>query len=326
MCVAGRIDMGDRDRERYQSHYDRNDRNEGRYGNRDENQYPRGSRDWDRDDYWQSQDRQRNQSFRDYNERGYTGSQHAQDRDYGQRGYAGSQYPQERDFSSGYTGYGSQRFPGTFGSSEDRRYERDSDRTRFGRDYGSNFGRDYGGNFGRDEGSNFGSNYGDRYYGGSDWNRNLSQQRYGHGREGGYRGEHREHGESWGQQLRDAGQQMVRKVKRAFRGPKGYKRSDDRIREDVNDRLAQQDQLDPSEIEVSVVNAEVTLTGTVDARYEKFLAEEIADDVSGVNEVHNQLRVRRAQSTTPGQTTETTTTLGAQAATEASRNRNARAQ
>jgi len=321
--------MGDRDRERYQPYYDRNDQNEGRYGNRDEDQSQRSARDWDRDDYWKSQDRPRSQSFRDYDPRGHTGSPYAQDRDYGQRNYGGSQYPQERDFSSGYSGSSSQRFSGTFGTNEDRRYERDSDRTRFGRDYGSNLGRDYGGNFGRDYNSNFGSNYGERNYGGSDWNRNLSQPRFGQSNwshEGGYRGEQRDRDESWGQQLKDAGQQMVRKVKRAFRGPKGYKRSDERIREDVNDRLAQQDQLDPSEIEVSVANAEVTLTGTVDSRHEKFIAEEIADDVSGVNEVHNQLRVRRAQSAMTGQSTESSTTLGAQSATEASRNRNARAQ
>jgi hypothetical protein len=125
-----------------------------------------------------------------------------------------------------------------------------------------------------------------------------------------------------GQQLREAGQRAVRSVKRAFRGPKGYKRSDERIREDVNDRLSQQDDLDPTEIEVMVSNSEVTLTGSVQSRQEKFLAEEIADDVSGVTEVHNQLRVRRQQ-TAPSTTT--TEPAGAQPLTEAARNRNARA-
>lgn len=134
-----------------------------------------------------------------------------------------------------------------------------------------------------------------------------------------YRGSQRGRSdESFGQQLRDAGHQIARKVKRAFRGPKGYKRSDDRIREDVNDRLSQQDDFDPTEIEVSVANAEVTLTGTVASRHEKFLAEEIADDVSGVTEVHNQLRVRRES----GTTTTSTQQVGG---SEAARTRNARA-
>ena len=108
----------------------------------------------------------------------------------------------------------------------------------------------------------------------------------------------RSHGR-FGQQLREAGQSIARKVKRVFRGPKGYKRSDERIREDVNDHLSQQDHFDPSDIEVSVANGEVTLSGYVQSRHEKFLAEEIADDVSGVTEVHNQIRVRREQ-TAPG--------------------------
>jgi osmotically-inducible protein OsmY len=315
--------MGDRDRDRYQPYYDRNDRSEGRYGNRDESQYQRSSRDFDRDDSWQSQDRQRNQNFRDADERGYTGSSYAQDRDYGRRGYAGSQYPQERDFNAGYIGYESQRFPGTFGSNEDQRFGRAYEPPRFGRDYGAS---DWNRND-RDR-PRFGREYGERSHGGSDWNRNLSQERYGQSNWGNepYRGEQRGRDESWTQQLREAGQQVVRKVKRAFRGPKGYKRSDERIREDVNDRLAQQDHLDPSEIEVTVSNAEVTLIGLVESRHDKFLAEEIADDVSGVIDVHNQLRVRRTQAATTGQTSETSTTLGAQPANEASRNRNARAQ
>lgn len=103
--------------------------------------------------------------------------------------------------------------------------------------------------------------------------------------------------ETIGQQLRHASHQVVNRVKRAFRGPKGYKRSDERILEDVNERFASQDRLDPSEIEVRVSGGEVTLTGTVHSRWDKFAAEELADDVSGVEEVHNQLRVRRADGT-----------------------------
>jgi osmotically-inducible protein OsmY len=52
-------------------------------------------------------------------------------------------------------------------------------------------------------------------------------------------------------------------------------------------------EVDPSEIEVSVSNGEVTLTGTVETRQMKFIAEETADDVPGVHDVHNQLRVQR---------------------------------
>jgi len=76
-------------------------------------------------------------------------------------------------------------------------------------------------------------------------------------------------------------------------GPKGYERSDDRIREDVCDRLMQDPEIDASELVVGVQAGEVTLDGTVDSKDAKRLAEDVAEDVSGVREVHNRLRVDR---------------------------------
>jgi flavin-binding protein dodecin len=84
-----------------------------------------------------------------------------------------------------------------------------------------------------------------------------------------------------------------RQAERPFRGPKGYKRSDERIREDVCDRLAHADELDPSEIEVSVSNGEVTLIGSVPFRGMKYAVEQHVEEVRGVSDVNNQLRVRR---------------------------------
>ena len=76
------------------------------------------------------------------------------------------------------------------------------------------------------------------------------------------------------------------------RGPKGYTRSSERIREDVSDRLTDDPHLDASEIEVSVTGTEVTLDGTVDSRAAKRRAEDWAEDVTGVTHVQNNLRVR----------------------------------
>jgi hypothetical protein len=78
----------------------------------------------------------------------------------------------------------------------------------------------------------------------------------------------------------------------AGRGPKGYRRSDERIREDVCDLMVAHPDLDASDIEVEVKDSEVILSGTVDDRWSKRLAEDLADDVSGVRDVHNRLRVR----------------------------------
>ncbi|HEX2552960.1 MAG TPA: BON domain-containing protein [Microvirga sp.] len=78
------------------------------------------------------------------------------------------------------------------------------------------------------------------------------------------------------------------------RGPKGYTRSDERIREDVCERLTHDAYVDASDIEISVANREVTLSGFVDSREAKRRAEDIADHVSGVAHVQNNLRVRQA--------------------------------
>jgi osmotically-inducible protein OsmY len=75
------------------------------------------------------------------------------------------------------------------------------------------------------------------------------------------------------------------------RGPRNYTRSDERIREDVNDRLTDYPYIDASEIEVEVSAGNVVLSGTVDSRYDKRIAEDIADDISGVKNVENRLRV-----------------------------------
>ena len=77
------------------------------------------------------------------------------------------------------------------------------------------------------------------------------------------------------------------------RGPKGYQRSDERILEDVNDRLTDDPHIDASEIDVSVSNREVTLNGTVNSRFEKRHAEDLAESVSGVGHVQNNLRVQQ---------------------------------
>lgn len=76
-------------------------------------------------------------------------------------------------------------------------------------------------------------------------------------------------------------------------GPKGYRRSDERIKEDVNDCLSD-GSIDASEITVNVQNGEVTLTGTVENRQMKIQAEYMAERCSGVRDVVNQLRVNRA--------------------------------
>ena len=79
----------------------------------------------------------------------------------------------------------------------------------------------------------------------------------------------------------------------AGKGPKGYRRSDERIREAVSERLTRHGDLDASEIEVAVKDGEVTFEGSVPDRESKRLAEDLTQDLPGVREVHNRLRVER---------------------------------
>jgi hypothetical protein len=77
----------------------------------------------------------------------------------------------------------------------------------------------------------------------------------------------------------------------AGRGPKGYRRSDERIHEDICERLTEHPSIDASDIEVSVHDGDVTLAGRVESRAIKHLTESMTETVSGVKEVHNHLRV-----------------------------------
>ena len=86
----------------------------------------------------------------------------------------------------------------------------------------------------------------------------------------------------------------------AGRGPKGYQRGDDRIREDICETFTRSDELDASDIEIRVEKGDITLTGTVDSREAKRLAEDLAERCSGVKEVHNQLRISRSQQSGQG--------------------------
>jgi osmotically-inducible protein OsmY len=109
-----------------------------------------------------------------------------------------------------------------------------------------------------------------------------------------------------------AGWEAGRRGQFMGRGPKGYQRSDARITEDVCDRLADDPYIDASNMEVAVNKGEVTLSGTVSDRDDKRRAEDLIDDISGVREVHNQLRVVRWEES--GET-RGTTTAGAAGAT-----------
>ena len=88
------------------------------------------------------------------------------------------------------------------------------------------------------------------------------------------------------------------------RGPKDYRRSDDRIREEVCDRLTDDPRVDASEVTIRVEEGEVILAGSVPGRDQKRRAEECVERITGVREVINQLRVSRSDMSSPQSTSQ----------------------
>lgn len=119
---------------------------------------------------------------------------------------------------------------------------------------------------------------------GQDWNWTHGYDRLG--------------GRGWRQGLDDA---MRRAGQYAGVGPRNWRRQDARIEEDINERLTDHPMLDATDIEISVADGEVTMKGFTDSRHAKRLAEEIVESVSGVMEIHNELRVQpKSWDETPG--------------------------
>jgi hypothetical protein len=76
------------------------------------------------------------------------------------------------------------------------------------------------------------------------------------------------------------------------RGPKGWQRSDESILERVNETLEQHPDIDATEIEVTIAKGEIVLRGTVDDRRAKRLAEDAIENLPGVKDVRNEIRVQ----------------------------------
>jgi osmotically-inducible protein OsmY len=227
----------------------------------------------------------------------------------GQSGYQGAGY--QGGFQGGPQGSGYQGGPQ--GGWEQM--------TNLGRGYGESFGPGMGrggGQQGYYQGGYGGQGFQDRYtgqeyrggYGGSQQRGFEGQQQYG-GQ--GYGSQGYDSSEGWhtyGQPGASGYGGMSQSPAYVYgyvvttytgRGPKGYKRSDERIQEEISDELTRHPEIDASDIEVQVQDGEVTLSGTVDDRRTKRLAEDLAEQCSGVQQVHNRVRVRKGSAQHPSQ-------------------------
>jgi len=289
--------------------YNRNDRRGERFNQQDwndENNYSnerswedRGSRSgrdsenrqgnrWDRDmnrnQGQQSNEWGSNSGFGGDRNFGYGGREFGSN--YGGGMYEGNRgYQGQSSFGQGGNSFGSSR--GLY----DRDYEG------MGRNMGSGSGMG-GSNYGF-EGSGSGRNYGG--YSGSNYGGNFGSSGFGQQRHEGDRNwwdKTKDEVSSWfGDDEAERRRNRDERNSHRGKGPRNYNRSDDRIKEDINDRLSDDPMIDASDIEVTVNSGEVTLTGTVDGRNEKRRAEDLAEAISGVRHVENRLRVGKRETT-----------------------------
>jgi hypothetical protein len=246
---------------------DARDRHRGGYGSSQGYGSSRGSRTQDRD---RDADR-----FRNLGSRSRYG-RHSGDASYGESGedynYPRSSYGGGRGYEDDDRGYGQGRNyrSGDYGSSaasgED--YGRGGD---YGQSRGNRSGADYGGGY--DRGNEGRGRYGSDEYGAS----SRSQGRGGSGTPVWLYSEY-----YW-----------VTPGPHSGVGPRNFERSADTLKERVCERLQGNGGIDAAEIDVEVDSEEVTLTGTVKDRRQKRLAEECAESVYGVRDVHNRLSVKR---------------------------------
>jgi osmotically-inducible protein OsmY len=80
-------------------------------------------------------------------------------------------------------------------------------------------------------------------------------------------------------------------------GPKGYTRSDERLKEEISERLTDDSQIDASDISIECSNGKITLSGQVDERWMKHRVEDLVDRSSGVKDIDNRLTVRQRHDT-----------------------------
>ncbi len=273
--------------------------------NRNRQDAYRQPHDWNDNYGWQRQTYNEEPNYTISENRGYRNSGRNSETGSGDGGWK-SRYEREMDNqrSGDFSEYNQRRF----GNRENRlgggNYDAYGDRGRYDE---SPFVRGHGGfsydNYSdrsSDRGRDLGrSNYGERYGGRTDYeNRNYGG---GENEERSWWDRTTDEVSSWfGDDEAGRRREKDRNFSGQYRGkgPRNYSRSDERIKEDINDRLSDDPFVDASDIDVTVSNGDVTLAGTVDHRSTKRRAEDLADSVSGVKNVENRLRVSQSISGT----------------------------
>jgi hypothetical protein len=92
----------------------------------------------------------------------------------------------------------------------------------------------------------------------------------------------------------DRGPWNTQRLERRGRPPRNYRRSDERIRDEMCELIARQTDVDASEVDIEVMSGVVTMTGVVEDRAAKRELEDVAERVFGVADIHNNLKVKKS--------------------------------
>ena len=257
--------------------------------------------------------RHEDRNYRDHNEYNDRWDEHA-DRDKYERNYyqnhgwerpQGYSYNAERDrqgmadfnrYGTGYTGNDYDRYGTRYGYDENNggRYDPENNPSRQYRGaggYSGNYGTDYGREYNDDLSSGYRNGENRKTY---SRNRGGSNDRFGD-RSRDWWDRTTDEVASW---FGDDDAERRRRRDRMYdnnhhgKGPKGYQRSDERIKEDLQDNLYNDSYIDASDMEVIVNDGKVTLSGSVESKLAKRRAEDMADVISGVKDVQNNLTIK----------------------------------
>ena len=126
----------------------------------------------------------------------------------------------------------------------------------------------------------------------------------GYGRSSGYAVHQSGYGSRGGWDVGAHQRDWVGEQRHSYRGmgPQSYKRSDERIREDIFEHLTDSHIIDARSILVDVNQGNVTLSGTVSERRMRYAAEDLVERIGGVANINNQLRVQQGDASPPGST------------------------
>lgn len=233
-------------------------------------------------DYWSNRN---DRNYNDYNDVNRDSYSNRFDPNYNSGGYPDYRNQRYNDYNRNYTN----DYNNTNDFYRNDRYSRDSENDRYNRysDMGNNYiSRPYG--YNNDRKNYYTDDYNNRYRN-EDWRDNDRNN------DRGWWDKTKDEVASWfgdDDAERRRRRDEMNNGRHRGKGPKNYTRSEERIREDISDKLTDDSFLDASGIEIDVKNGDVTLNGHVDSRYAKHRAEDLAEDVTGVKNVQNNLRVQ----------------------------------